>query len=240
MSGMKKVIEKVLPHFRQPVYKFVPDAEGINWDMWAGDSSAPHGTIDEVFTGGPDLWGTPGHVNGAPSHSGTHDDMNFNDIVLLGDRALALEGNQQARIYGYKRIEEDGFLRDNNGNTGETGRMYCGMPDGCCNNFMGLVHDQLTNTNGAVRGILGATPVPVKAGDMIPYVILMSDATAFFGLDLEFSADGQTGWSDVQSFVGKGEWIKREIGICVVPDEDETVCPPPSCCGNPILLAIYT
>ena len=224
---------KCLRTATKPVWKYELGPAGVNWEIWAGETSTTHGTISEIFTGPPDRWGTPGHVNGAPSHSGTHPNLSLTDLALLIDRDLALEGDQQARYWGYKRVPADGFLRDNNGNTGETGRMYCGVPDGCCNNLLEIVAEQTTNTGAAQRGILGATPVPVKEGDLIPYVVLMSDATVFFGFDLEFSENGEDGWVNVESYVGKGEWVKRYIPFCEDIPEDESDCPPEPCDTGP-------
>ena len=226
-------IIKCIRNATKPVWKYELAEEGTNWDMWTGDKSAPHAPVSEIFTGPNGVWGTPNHVNGLPNHTGTHPDLNLNEIVLLGDRDLANEPSQQARLWGYKRIPADGFLRDINGNTGETGRIYCGIPDGCCNNVLTQIAEQATNTNGTVRGILGPDPVPVRQGDLIPYVVLMSDATAFFGFDLEFSENGEDGWTDVQSYVGKGQWVKEYIPLCDDIPEGYTDCPPEPCDTGP-------
>lgn len=228
-------MRKCLDNAKKVVYKFTDPVIGTHWEMWVGAASAPHGPIDQVFNGPPDLWGTPGHVNGAPSHSGTHPDMSWNDIALLGDRTLAQEGNQQARAWGFKTIPEDGFIRDNNGNTGETGRFYCGIPDGCCNNRLVQIANQDVNTPAAERGIFNN--LPVKKGDKIPYVLLMSDLSAFFGFDLEFSVDGIDYANLNNVCLDRGKWEQYEVPFCQSLQDGETLMGPLPCCAIPGLVA---
>ena len=223
-------LQECLDNAEQAAYLFTPGEVGINWAMWA-TNGAIHASIDDIFTQvSQGIWGTPGHINGAPSHTGTHPTLSINDINMVGN-PLAREGNQQWVLWGYKTIPEDGFIRDNNGNTGETGRVYCGINDNCCNSVLQIIAEQETNTPADQRGILQVTPV--KKGDEMPFVVLMSDLSAFGGFDLEFSLDGQS-WSNLTTVHReKGVWSRRIKKLCDPLLEGETLLAPLPCCPDP-------
>lgn len=234
LNGYVQTDDQALKDITKIVWSLEGEVPGMQWEMWT-DNAAPHGPVGDIFNvSGAGIWGTQGHVNGQSDVQGVHPTLSFNDIQLLGDRDLAILGPQQMLGYGYKKFAQDGFIRDNNQNTGETGRFFCGLPDGCCNNLLQLIADQVTNTGAASRGILGPDPIPVKAGDCLPFVMQISDLSAFFGFDLEFSTDGVT-WVNVTDGViaEKGKWVPRVEACTYLLQENETLLPPVPCCSLP-------
>lgn len=221
---------------QQVVWTLVDGEPGVFYEVWNGDGfAAPHGPVDEIFNVPGGLWGTADHVNGAPNYTGIHPDFIFNDAQLIGDSVIARDVDQ-IRVWGWKKIPADGFIRDANGNSGETGRVYCGVADGCWNNRIRLISDQTTNTTGADRGILD--PYPVVAG-AFPMLVQLSDVSFFQGFQLQWSANGEDGWINLGATAAcqtPAKWTPRLEPCDYIPVDGETLLPPPQCCPTPGLL----
>lgn len=215
------------------VWSLVNGEAGIDWAMWTGEKVAQHGPIDTIFTAtGAGTWGTAGHVNGEPSITGTNNDFIFNDAQLIG--TVEARPSDQLEAWGFKKIPADGFIQDVNGNSGETGQVFCGIADGCWNSKLALIADRTANTTGADRGIMG--PVPVVAGSL-PMLVKMSDFSAFQGFQLQWAPTAEGPW---ENLVGDAcrtppKWVARVEPCSYVLQEGETLVPPPQCCPTPSL-----
>ncbi len=219
--------QEKLNSITKTVWKFTYPEPGVNFAVWSGEQDAPHGPIVDIFNqpGGP--FGVGDHINGSPTHVGVTPDFNLNDIELIGNPEA--QAKQQWAVWGYKEIPEDGFIRDNNANTGETAELYCGISDGCCNSQMELLSEQVTNTSAADRTVLD--PTPVKAG-IYPAVLLMSDLSFYGGLDLEFSTDGES-WSNLTGgYPSAPMWVARQEPCDYVLEEGESLNGPSPCCPS--------
>ena len=220
---------KCVKDAKQVVWRLAPATPGANWMAWTGGNAAPHGPVGDIFSEPGGQWGTGAHVNGPADLSGVTPDLNFTDLELLGN--VVANAPEQLLVWGYVEIAADGQIRDNNGNTGETGRVFLGERDGCCNDLLELISDVTVSTIGTGdRGILVATPV--EAG-IYPMVIQISDFSAFSGFDLEFSADGLT-WANVTtSTLTRPEWECMEIALCDAIPEGWSLLGPKPCCKMP-------
>jgi len=219
-------IEAKLDSFTKIVWSFEYPERGARWAMWTGEQYAPHRPVGEIFNQPGGAFGTGAHVLGAATHGGLTNDLNFNDNVLLGADPIAREGDQ-ILVWGYVEFLTDGFMRDNNANTGETGRVWLGSPSGCCDFDMELIEETNVNTPAADRVILHSTPV--KAG-IYPMVIQMSDLSAFQGFDLEFSTDEESWANHLLSYVDMPCWTPRVVPCDYVLIEGETLVPQTQCC----------
>ena len=215
---------------KQVIWRQSTPTPGANWAAWTGANAAPHGPVGDIFSGPGGQWGTGSHVNGDPDLSGITPDLNFTDIELLTNPvANALE---QILVWGYVEFDQDGQVRDNNQNTGETGRVFLGQRDGCCNDLLALISDVTETTTGVGdRGILLATPV--EAG-VYPMVIQISDFSAFSGFDFEFSSDSGVTWANVtSSTITRPEWECIEVPLCDPIPDGWSLFPPKPCCKMP-------
>ena len=208
---------------------------GVLWDFWYGEQAAPHGPTGDIFNvPGTGPWGLNGHINGAPSESGTHPDFNFTDIALVGRDNAGL-GPDQYIAYGFLKLPSDGFIVERNGNTGETGRVFLGQDDGCCKSRMELIADVTVSTGagGTPRGLI-QDGVAVKAG-FCPAYFELSDLSAFSGGQFQFSESLDGPFVNIDVCQTAPEWKCKQVPCDYVLQEGETWSPPLPCCPTPYL-----
>lgn len=207
------------------VWRLETGEQGANFDAWT-DNAAPHGPISGIFTGPASQWSLPGHVNGAADVSGTTPDLNFTDTELIGGGS-ALE---QLQVWGYVVIEQDGFIRDNNNNTGETAEVWLGG-GGCCNSTLTLISEQATSTSGADRTVLD--PYQIAAG-VYPMLVRTSDVSALQGFDLEFATAIDGDWANLtSSYTTLPQWCEYEVPCTYALKNGESWTAPKPCCEDP-------
>jgi hypothetical protein len=154
--------------------KFNPPAAGAEAEHWfttLSDGSAgnavPHDDVSVVFANGAHASGQPADVTQTFAAS------NLNDAI-----AGAGQGASQTRITFKMYFPADGFIVENNANTGE--RIVLKM-DGA------VIGEKSGSDTGNPRGVVD-TPLPVCKGEHI-FSFEMSDATAFGGMTIRFSED---------------------------------------------------
>ncbi len=169
------------------VYRYEPPAQaGLNYRWWTA-AAGPH--LD------PLEWDGPADSNGFPLPTAANPD--FQGVSTLGDIRDSNSGAGAARygvIDGWVWLPDDVTdWRDGNTNTGELG-MVLSAP--CCGSVLveqpGGNHD--TSTVTADRTLMDATPV---TGGWHYIYNPQSDASAFQGLDLEYSTNGGASWQDI-------------------------------------------
>lgn len=203
------------------VYRYTPPVEpGLRARWWA-PAAGPH--LD------PALWTGPGDFNGHPLPAAVAPDVDIvNNSTNIND---SNSGAGQARygiVSGWVFLP-DGVTdwRDNNGNTGELG-MVLSAP--CCSGNLSERPggNHTANTGGADRTLMDANPV--TAGWHQVYSP-QSDASAFGGLDLEYSLDGGASWINVTVQQPDRPTVETDqILNCLVTPEGWTDTPLAECC----------
>ena len=168
------------------IYRYLPPEEAGFRARWWGPDAGPH-LNPRDWAGPTDFSGHPLPTANAPLIDVVNSSGNVND---------SNSGAEAARygiISGYFFLPQAGFVRDNNQNTGELGYVLLG--DCCGGPLVEGPGGNDTNTVTADRGLLD--PTFRKAGWHCLYSP-HSDQSAFSGVDLEFSVDGENDWTDVQ------------------------------------------
>lgn len=220
-------------------YRLSQPEVGINHESWLDDDdnaiAHPPGLntiaevdeyLDSVFDG---TWnspsGLPGHINGAPSAITTSPNWNFSD----GSDVTGGNGLDQHIIWGF--IDTTGLgdidLSDNNGNSGEAGRVFVGR---CCGDYTleGHILDQAPFTAGT---FMTALPEGVHA-----IAVQLSDRTAFGGFNLRYSPTGDNNFVAFpasRSFLTKPEIECAEFNACEDLPKGWDWKPPALCSPTP-------
>jgi hypothetical protein len=170
-----------LPLSPYPVYRLTDDP-GVRVRKW--ETYTPHDLVANIFTGPTDP------ESGFPTES----QAQTPDIDLIEPDFNTAGSADLFEAWAWVTLDQPGFLRDNNGNTGELGEVYIGL---CCGTPViqpGANNGSLADdTDGADRTLLD--PVAVPAGTHFIYV-RSSDFSANQGIDIEYSADG-TSWANL-------------------------------------------
>ena len=205
---------------KKTVYRYQPSAvQGLKYRWWS-DEAGPH--LDPLeWAGPPDANCFPLPTAAEPDFEGVSTSSNINDSNSgAGDARYGI-------IEGWVELP-DGVthIRDNNGNTGELGMVLIGD---CCGNLAEQAGGNHTaNTNGADRTLMDA--VPITSGWHYIYNP-QSDASAFAGLDLEYSTDNQATWNEVDVMQPEAPEVEAmEISECDDIPEGWSLIQPQVCC----------
>lgn len=207
-----------LAGIQKPIYRYTPATPGVQVEFWADEQAVPHGPVADIFTAPIDVSLTPGHVNGAPTLAQIEADFNSNTAVLGNNRT------DQQRVYGWVYLQP-GFVRDNNGNTGELGDVLLAQCGGRLTAGPGA--NDVTNTSGADRTLLDPTPV---AEGWHFFVGRSSDFSAFGGFDLEWSATVDGAYANIAGWQVDRPTVECElIELCDPVPEGWQLKPIESC-----------
>jgi hypothetical protein len=129
----------------------------------------------------------PTHPN-APTVVATDADFNVSSSTYDGNN-----GTDQIMVYGFVYLEA-GFVRDNNGNTGELGGVWMAK----CGDALTLQpgFNDVANTSGPERTLMDSTPV-TEGWHLV--VGLLSDLSAFGGWQLQHSTD-EAAWVNIEGW----------------------------------------
>lgn len=190
-----------------------PEQNALRARWWSASEDRPH--LDPLEWDGP-----PDPVSGFPLPTADAPDFDvLNSSTSISDSNSGAGAARYGIIDGWVYIETGSTQwRDNNANTGEFGMVLSGD---CCGGVLterpGGNHTAITS--GADRTIMDANPI---TGGKWAYTLSpQSDNSAFGGLDLEQSVDGNA-WSEVTRMqADKPEVESMEIPCCQELTEEQ-------------------
>lgn len=207
------------------IYRYIPPTEaGLKYKFWS-TAAGPH--LD------PLEWSGPADTNGFPLPTAAPADFEgISNATNLTDSSVGAGAARYGIVEGWLYMPIDGYIRDNNGNTGELGMVLLGD---CCGNLKeGLGANHTVNTSTPDRTVLESTPA--KEGWVYVYGP-QSDLSAAQGWDFEYSADGVTGWANITQRQPEAPEVEcQEISCCAGIPEGWQRKPLADCC-DPIYIA---
>lgn len=205
-----------------PVYKMSDPALGVNVRRWLQPPDAvAHAPVATIWTGVSEpTTGFPNHVN-PPTSQTVEADFNVSGP------------DDQIEAWAWVDIPQNGFLRDNNTNTGELGEVWIAP---CCQPPVrqpGYAETINTGVAGTDRFVMAT--VPISAGMHLVY-FRGSDLSANQGINIEYSVNGVNNWSQPE-WVSELPTVECEIvdgcdpvpagyELCY-PEQCKPVIPPP-------------
>lgn len=204
------------------VYQYSQGTPGWNFMLW-DDTAGPH--LDPLEWSAPstDPTGFPDPSTTAPAQTGIFASNNITDNGAGGGLAA-----RYMKAWTYYQAPADGFIRDNNTNTGELGMALIGD---CCGGPLVEAPggNHTTSTSGQDRTLMD--PYPVEEGKWYCIYNPQSDSGAFQGFDLEFSSDGTT-YANVTGHQAELPEVEyQEIGFCDAIPSGWQLKPLTECCA---------